>query len=114
MAEQRQEAAERHALAATALKGLAWRGRPDALHAFIFLPAPWRDDLCADEAQRRGVIVCPAREFAVDGKDAPNAFRVTLGAPRDRATLKRALDTLAQLALSVPHEPAEAARRHVV
>ncbi len=114
VAEQRQEAAERHALAATALKGLAWRGRPDALHAFIFLPAHWRDDLFADEAQRRGVIVCPAREFAVDGKDAPNAFRVTLGAPRDRATLKRALDTLAQLALSVPHEPAEAARRHVV
>ncbi len=114
VAEQRQEAAARHAIAGTALKGLAWRGRPDSLHAFVQLPAHWRDDHFAAEAHRRGVNVCPAREFAVDGKDVPNAFRVTLGAPRDRATLKRALDTLAQLALSVPNDSAAIARRRVV
>ncbi|MGQ0675205.1 MAG: aminotransferase-like domain-containing protein [Rhodospirillales bacterium] len=114
VAEQRQEAAARHALAADALKGLSWRGRPDALHAFIHLPGHWRDDQFAAEAHRRGVVVCPAREFAVDGKDAPNAFRATLGAPRDQATLKRALEALAQLALSAPSQSAETARRRVV
>lgn len=114
VAEQRAEAAQRHAIAAAALKDLAWRGRPDALHAFIDLPRHWRDDHFAAEAARRGVVVCPAREFAVDGREAPNAFRVTLGAPRDRATLKRALGILTALALSVPGETAEIARRGVV
>ncbi len=114
MAEQRAEAAQRHAIAAAALKGFTWRGRPDSLHAFIDLPAHWRDDHFAAEARRRGVNVCPACEFAVDGKATPNAFRVTLGAPRDQATLKRALSILVQLALSVPNDAPDAARRRVV
>lgn len=114
VAEQRQEAAARHAIAGTALKGLAWRGRPDSLHAFVQLPAHWRDDHFAAEAHRHGINICPAREFSVDGKDVPNGFRVTLGAPRDRATLKRALDSLAQLALSSHNDSAVIVRRRVV
>jgi DNA-binding transcriptional MocR family regulator len=113
LAEQRAEAAERHAIAGAALKGLAWRGRPDSLHVFIQLPSPWRDDHFTTDAHRRGVNVSPAREFAVDGKGAPNAIRVALGAPRDQATLKRGLDIVAQLALSAPGGDA-IARRHVV
>jgi DNA-binding transcriptional MocR family regulator len=112
--ELRRDTAARFAIVESAFKGLAWRGRPDALHAFADLPARWRDDRFAAEAERRGVRVCAAREFAVDGADAPNAFRIALGAPRDHATLKRALDTLAHLAASAPAAEPETARRHVV
>jgi len=112
--ELRRDTAARFAIAEAAFKRLAWRGRPDALHAFIDLPARWRDDRFAAEAERRGIRICAAREFAADGADAPNAFRVAIGAPRDRATLRRALETLAHIVELTPAAAPETQRRHIV
>jgi DNA-binding transcriptional MocR family regulator len=112
--ELRRDTAARFAIAEAAFKGLGWRGRPDALHAFIDLPACWRDDRFAVEAERRGIRICAAREFAVDGTDAPNAFRVAIGAPRDHATLRRALETLAHIVDLTPAAAPETQRRHIV
>ncbi|MCC6467271.1 MAG: PLP-dependent aminotransferase family protein [Alphaproteobacteria bacterium] len=110
----RAEMAERHAIATEALRGLSWRGRPDALHGFIELPESRRADDVAEEAQRRGILLCPAGSFAVDDAPVPNAFRVTLGSPPDRATLRRALDTIVAIVGSPSASDAETLRRHIV
>ncbi len=112
--ELRAEIAERHAIARGALAGLSWRGRPDAMHAMIDLPAGWQAGEFADAAQRSRIAVCPAQAFAIDPASAPNAIRVTLGATADRATLERALRTIAALAASPASDPAEQARRRII
>ena len=68
----------------------------------------------AEEAQRRGILLCPAGSFAVDDAPVPNAFRVTLGSPPDRATLRRALDTIVAIVGSPSASDAETLRRHIV
>ena len=112
--ELRAEIAARHAIATRALAGLSWRGRPDAMHAMIDMPVGWRAGDFTDAAARNRIAVCPAQAFALDPAGAPNAIRVTLGATQDRATLERALGTIAQLAASPSADPAETMRRRIV
>lgn len=110
----RAETEQRHAMAAAAFKDMRWRGRPDSMHAFVELPASWRAGDFAAEAERRGVRVCTAAQFAIEPETAPNAMRVALCAVRDRATLGRALDALSGLLRARPAESAETLRRRVV
>lgn len=112
--ELRAEIAARHKIAERALHGLSWRGRPDSMHAMIEMPVGWRAGDFADAAARNRIAVCPAQAFALDPATAPNAIRVTLGATADRATLERALNTIAQLAAAPTADPAESARRRIV
>lgn len=112
--ELRAEIAQRHQIARGALAGLSWRGRPDAMHAMIDLPAGWRAGEFVDAARLSRIAVCPAEAFAIDPSTAPNAIRVTLGATADRATLERALKAIAGLAASPSSDPAEQARRRIV
>src|SRR5262245_49664236 len=74
----------------------------ESQHQWLQLPARWPAEDFAREARQRGVIVLPGREFAVARHAAPNAVRVCLGPPADRATLKRALTTLADILDDTP------------
>jgi DNA-binding transcriptional MocR family regulator len=77
-------------------------GAHESQHLWVLLPASWPAEDYAREARQRGVIVQPGREFAVARHAAPNAIRVCLGPPADRATLKRALTTLADILGDTP------------
>ena len=98
----RQEIRERQQIARQALGGLI-TGSPESQHAWLQLPASWPADDFVREARQRWVIVTPAREFAIARHEVPNAVRVALGAPADRETLKKAADTLADIAKGTPH-----------
>ncbi|HUE87594.1 MAG TPA: hypothetical protein VMO26_16080 [Vicinamibacterales bacterium] len=79
-------------------------GSPESQHAWLQLPVAWQADDFAREARLRGVILSPARDFAVARHDVPNAVRIALGAPPDRDTLKKALTTLTAI-LNEPPQP---------
>ena len=110
----RAETELRHGMAAAAFRDIRWRGRPDSMHAFVELPESWRAGDFAAEAERRGVRICTAAQFAIEPEAAPNAIRVALCAMRDRETLRRALDVLSALLHARPAESAETLRRRVV
>lgn len=110
----RTEVAARHAIATEALSGLAWRGQPDALHGFVELPERRRADDVAEEAARRGILLCPAGAFAVDAAAVPNAFRFTLGSAPHRSVLRGALETIAALSLAPAQASAGTLRRQIV
>jgi DNA-binding transcriptional MocR family regulator len=84
------------------LLGRIATGAPESQHLWVQLPARWPAEDFAREARQRSVIVTPGREFAVARHAAPNAVRVCLGPPADRATLKRALTTLADILDDTP------------
>jgi DNA-binding transcriptional MocR family regulator len=98
----RQEVRARQHMARQAL-GDVVAGSPQSQHAWVQLPPAWPADDFAREARQRGVIVTPAREFAVARHDVPNAVRIALGGAADRETLKRALATLADIVQGTPH-----------
>ena len=77
-------------------------GALESQHVWLQLPARWPADDFTREARQRGVIVTAGREFAVARHAAPNAVRVCLGPPADRATLKKALTTLTDILDDTP------------
>lgn len=92
----RAEIAARQRLARRRLKMRRVEGRRYCPHLWLRLPERWTADDYAREVQARGVIITPAREFAV-GRHMPNAVRVCLGAAPQRDVLDRALRILAAL-----------------
>jgi DNA-binding transcriptional MocR family regulator len=101
MAWKRQEVGARQQLARQVL-GAVVTGSPESQHAWLQLPAAWQADDFVREARQRGVVVSPARDFAVARHDVPNAARLALGAPPDRDTLKKGLTTLAAILNDAP------------
>ena len=97
----RQEIGARQEIARKVL-GRAATGALESQHVWLQLPTRWPAEDFAREARQRGVIVTPGREFAVARHAAPNAVRVCLGPPADRATLKKALSTLAEILDDTP------------
>ena len=79
-------------------------GSAESQHAWLQLKAAWQSDDLVRVARQRGVIVTPARDFAVARHDVPNAIRIALGAPQDRDRLKKGLTTLAAI-LSESQQP---------
>lgn len=90
--ERREEASARQALARAALAGHAFEAHRFGPHVWLHLPEPWRSEAFAAQLRRRGVAVTPAEAFAVGRAGAPHAVRLSLGGPRSRADLERALD----------------------
>jgi DNA-binding transcriptional MocR family regulator len=90
--ERRDEAAGRQALARAALADQTFEAHPFGPHVWLHLPEPWRSESFAAELRRRGVAVTPAEAFAVGRAGVPHAVRLSLGGPRSRADLERALD----------------------
>lgn len=114
VARKRAEAAARRALALRALDGADVVSHPAAYHLWLRLREPWRAEAFAIAARGRGVAVTPASAFAAveargrsraGAPDVPEAVRVCLGAPRDRAELERGLRVLSDL-LTAPPEAA--------
>ncbi len=77
-------------------------GHASSPHLFVRLPEPWRAQDFAAHGRLRGVAVTMAEEFAAGRVTAPQAVRVCLGPPTDRAVLERALTVLAELLTQAP------------
>lgn len=90
--ERRTEAAARQALARATLDGHSFEAHPRGPHVWLHLPEPWPSEAFAGRLRRRGVAVTPAEAFAVGRAGVPHAVRLSLGGPRTRADLQRALD----------------------
>lgn len=97
----RAEFADRRILAETLLLGAAARNggvlhlREDGPFGWLTLPEPWRASEFEIAAQRRGVSLLTAEQFAVGRASAPHAVRIALGGSTDRSALSRALEALA-------------------
>jgi DNA-binding transcriptional MocR family regulator len=75
--------------------------RPLSPHLWIELP-PRRDaDAFAEQARARGVRVAPSTRFAISD-DAPNAIRLSVGAPASAAELETGLQVVAALLEKAP------------
>jgi DNA-binding transcriptional MocR family regulator len=62
------------------------------MHVWLNLPEPWRGETFAREAERRGVLLRPARLFAVDDQPMPNAVRLSLSTPASLEDVRTGLD----------------------
>ncbi|BBD08820.1 uncharacterized protein DFE_2094 [Desulfovibrio ferrophilus] len=93
----RTEAAARNELAREVLGKDAFRGQTTGSYIWVPMPRGWRAVDFAETAAERGVIVAHTEHFAVGGLGAEQGVRVSLSGVRDRATLKRGLETLAEM-----------------
>ena len=93
----RADARTRQAVAREMLGGLGLSGDPRAYHAWLPLPEPWRADVFAAAALRRGIAVTPGSAFTVGVGQAPAGIRLALASP-DLPALAAALDMLRRLA----------------
>lgn len=102
---QRKEASARHAIAREALGSLFESNSPPCNHFWLKVPEPWRADeiLCLCKAQ--GVVLGTPEAFVVGRSQAPQAIRISLGAARDRETLKAAMDVLSNVIQGAPILP---------
>ena len=94
---QREEAAERQALARRILGHWRVQTQANSFHLWLHLPEPWRADVFCREASHRGVTVIPGDIFTVGRGEPPHAVRVCLTAPRTRSELEKGLIVLAEL-----------------
>ena len=97
----REEAAARQRLAA-ALLPAPYAARGESYHLWLPLPAPWTGEDFVAQARQRGVAATMAETFYAGRGRAPQAIRVCLGPPAERAQLERGLRTLAELLAAAP------------
>lgn len=97
LAEIRREMKVRHALLKTTLEGTSVRTFPGALHAFLRLPARWPRAEFINGLLHRRIRAAPSDSFAIEPASAPNAVRLSLGAPATAEELGDALRIVAAL-----------------
>jgi DNA-binding transcriptional MocR family regulator len=66
-------------------------------HAWLELPEEWSGQKFAEETLSRGVAVAPAEIFAVEGKAATNAVRISVGSAPNREVLRTGLEIIADI-----------------
>lgn len=98
----RQEISIRLAMARNLLGTEHMRFDPGSYHVWLALPAGWTSDEFVDQAHARGVSLSPSDTFAINVNPAPNAARISLGAPNSRETLAGGLAILASLLREPP------------
>ncbi|WP_343715881.1 PLP-dependent aminotransferase family protein [Inquilinus sp.] len=103
VAEKRQDARTRQAIARAALDGLETRGDPRAYHLWLDLPEGWRAEAFAAAAARKGIALTPGPAYAVGPGHAPAGVRLALASPAPEM-LREAVETLARLARSEPDQ----------
>ncbi|MGK9164661.1 PLP-dependent aminotransferase family protein [Inquilinus limosus] len=103
VAEKRQDARARQAIARQALDGLEVRGDPRAYHLWLELPEGWRAEAFAAAAARKGIALTPGPAYAAGPGHAPAAVRLALASP-PHEVLREALATLARLARTDPDQ----------
>jgi DNA-binding transcriptional MocR family regulator len=96
----RQESTERQRLAAAILPG-GFRTHPAAFHLWLQLPDPWTRSAFVGHMRATGIGIVASDAFAADGPP-PEAVRVCLGGPADRATVRTALEFMAHALAEAP------------
>jgi DNA-binding transcriptional MocR family regulator len=90
----RRESAERQSLARSLLKGQTYRADPAGFHLWLTLPAPWTRSAFAGHMRTTGIGIVASDAFTT-GDTPPDAVRVCLGGPADRAQVRDALEFMA-------------------
>jgi DNA-binding transcriptional MocR family regulator len=90
----RQESIERQKLAPKILPAQTYRADPVGFHLWLVLPAPWTRSAFVGHTRSTGVSVVASDAFVVDSVP-PEAVRVCLGGPADRAAVQSALEFMA-------------------
>ncbi|MFT3730523.1 MAG: PLP-dependent aminotransferase family protein [Hyphomicrobium sp.] len=94
---QRARNIERQRIVEPIFRGLDYSSKPNAFHAWLYMPAGWQSEVFAAEAKLRGVGVSPAAFFNLDPKIGPDAVRVCLSAAESNSALIQAAKILADL-----------------
>ncbi len=97
IAGRRKENKLRNQIAEKFLNGFEFTAWPTSYFIWLSLPETWQSESFAAEAQTQGVLVAPARCFALDESREANAVRICIGTPADHDTLKRALTALTEV-----------------
>jgi DNA-binding transcriptional MocR family regulator len=97
----RRESIERQRLAAAILPPGLCRADPVAFHLWVSLPAPWTRSAFVGHMRATGVGVVASDAFATDAPP-PEAVRVCLGGPADRASVRGALEFMAHALTEQP------------
>lgn len=96
----RAETAARQKMAADILPEGSFRADPMSFNLWVELPAPWTRSAFVGHMQSTGIGVVASDVFTVEGQP-PEAARVCLGGPIDRAKVRGALEYMAH-ALEAP------------
>ncbi len=99
----RRESIERQRLAAAILPkaGASIRTDPVGFHLWVSLPAPWTRSAFVGHMRSTGIGVVASDAFTTDGVP-PEAVRVCLGGPPDRAAVRSALEFMAHALAESP------------
>ncbi len=97
----RRESIERQKLAARFLSGVRLRTDPIGFHLWVSLPAPWTRSAFVGQMRATGMGVVASDAFATESA-APEAVRVCLGGPADRACVRAALEFMAHALTASP------------
>ncbi len=97
----RQESIERQRLARVILPDGTYRADPVGFHLWVSLPAPWTRSAFVGHMRATGVGVVASDAFATDSA-APEAARVCLGGPANRAAVRGALEFMAHALTEQP------------
>jgi DNA-binding transcriptional MocR family regulator len=97
----RRESIERQRLATAILPRTGIRTDPIGFHLWVTLPAPWTRSAFVGHMRSTGIGVVASDAFATDGSP-PEAVRVCLGGPPDRAAVRSALEFMAHAMAESP------------
>jgi len=78
------------------------RTDPVGFHFWLTLPQPWTRSAFVGHTRSTGVGVVASDAFATEGVAPPEAVRVCLGGPADRAAVRRALEFMAHALAESP------------
>jgi DNA-binding transcriptional MocR family regulator len=90
----RQESMERQHLVTSILPRQMYRADPVGFHFWLSLPEPWTRSAFVGHTRSTGISVVASDAFATGGMP-PEAVRVCLGGPADRAAVRGALEFMA-------------------
>jgi DNA-binding transcriptional MocR family regulator len=92
----RKEVFKRQAILRRVLDGMEVITQPQSLHVLLPLPSNARKDWVVEALADANVLVSAASQFAAKGERSglQNGLRLSIGAPRSRATMESALTTL--------------------
>ncbi|MFC6671074.1 PLP-dependent aminotransferase family protein [Marinobacterium aestuariivivens] len=97
-----QEVRARQQLLHDCLAGYDVQSHPCGFHAWLHLPEPWRAVDFVARAAERGVTLIGPEPFCVGSQPAPQAVRICITPPPDRALLQTALERLTDLLAEAP------------
>lgn len=99
---QRAELQARHQIAKDILGDLVSADSGPCSHLWLQVPEPWRADEILSLCRAQHVILGPPAAFTVGRSQAPQAIRLSLGAARDRESLRQAVEILANVIGGAP------------